>query len=80
LTWGAGVKRRAFQNKSLTECEVAVIRQQSAGWKNKDLSLMFNREAATVEKIVQDILKRLDAANWRNLPRSSLQSGISNHP
>lgn len=56
-------RRRDFKNSALTDREVAVLRQIAAGKTNKEIAPMFNLSVASVKKIVQDILKKLDATN-----------------
>ena len=60
---GSEARRRDFKNKSLTDREAAVLRQIAAGKTNKEIAPMFNLSVASVKKIVQDILRKLDASN-----------------
>lgn len=60
---GSEAKRRDFKNKSLSDRETAILKQIAAGRTNKEIAPVFNLSVASVKKIVQDILRKLDASN-----------------
>lgn len=62
---GHEARRKDFKNQSLTDREIAVLRQISAGKTNKEIAPMFNLSVASVKKVVQDILRKLDASSRR---------------
>ena len=60
---GSAARRRDFKNDALTAREVAVLKHIAAGKTNKEIAPSFNLSVASVKKIVQDILRKLDAAS-----------------